>query len=180
MDIDVWHKFYTGMYLLWDAIDSKTRTKEEAGHKPLHAPKQCFTKIKLIMTTGEKELLLKDLSARLPYGVKCEANHYGCRHAARVIGVYNLGVKVNIPGTSVIKEITITAVKPFLFPLSSMTEEQKDEYLKSCSNIYNEEDDKYTTIDTLKSFDWFNAHHFDYRGLIVKGLALDATGLNIY
>ena len=61
--------------------------------------------------------------------------------------------------------------KPYLFPLSSMTEEQKKEWLYTLSSDYN------ITYDTV---DWLNKNHFDYRGLIEKGLAIDATGLNIY
>ena len=66
-------------------------------------------------------------------------------------------------------------VKPYLFPLSSMTEEQMKEFentcIKDCFGIL------YWTYNT---FDWFNKNHFDYRGLIPKGLAIDATNLNIY
>ena len=61
--------------------------------------------------------------------------------------------------------------KPYLFPLSSMTEEQKKKWFYTLSSDYN------ITYDTV---DWLNKNHFDYRGLIDKSLALDATGLNIY
>ena len=65
--------------------------------------------------------------------------------------------------------------KPYLFPLSSMTEEQKKEYQYITERwMY---DSSYSISD---STDWLNKNHFDYRGLIKKGLAIDATGLNIY
>lgn len=64
-------------------------------------------------------------------------------------------------------------VKPYLFPLSSMTNEQNIEYLKTCKGGNN-------YCPTSKTFDWCYKNHFDYRGLIPMGLANDATGLNIY
>jgi hypothetical protein len=60
-----------------------------------------------------------------------------------------------------------------------MTEEQKDEYHNTCNiGLSRWGDESYYATD--ESIDWLNAHHFDYRGLIEKGLAIDATGLNIY
>lgn len=76
--------------------------------------------------------------------------------------------------------------KPYLFPLSSMTEEQEREYntLRDFvySHHYEYEDivEDMGLYDNWRSIDYLNAHHFDYRGLIEKGLAIDATGLNIY
>ena len=73
--------------------------------------------------------------------------------------------------------LPIESVKPYLFPLSSMTEEQKKEYahvLVMSSNI------SYAQLADTFVEDWFNKNHFDYRGLIEKGLAIDATNLNIY
>ena len=61
--------------------------------------------------------------------------------------------------------------KPYLFPLSSMTEEQEKEWLYTLSSDY------HITYDTV---DWLNKNYFDYRGLIPMGLAIDATNLNIY
>ena len=66
-------------------------------------------------------------------------------------------------------------IKPYLFPLSSMTEEQKQDYQHITERWM------YDSLYSIsESTDWLNAHHFDYRGLIEKSLALDATGLNIY
>ena len=71
----------------------------------------------------------------------------------------------------------IDEIKPYLFPLSSMTETQKEEYahiLAMSSNL------AYSQLLGMTVEDWLNKNHFDYRGLIPMGLANDATGLNIY
>jgi hypothetical protein len=60
--------------------------------------------------------------------------------------------------------------KPYLFPLSSITEEQKEDMIKSSCGIGSNKN----------VFDWFNKNHIDYRGLIPMGLAIDCTNLNIY
>ena len=70
----------------------------------------------------------------------------------------------------------IKDVKPYLFHLSSMTEEQKEEYKQFLEDI----DGYVYSIDCVPQIDWLNKNHFDYRGLIEKGLAIDATNLNIY
>ena len=69
----------------------------------------------------------------------------------------------------------IDNVRLYLLPLSSMTEEQKKEYQYITERWMN--DSSYSIGDSI---DWLNKNHFDYRGLIKKGLAIDATGLNIY
>ena len=149
------------------------------------------------MTTIEKDLLLKDLGARLPYGVKCELLHCSYKHAARILRFHNSEIVAIIPGTAIIKDIPITDVKLFLFPLSSMTEEQKEEFNSLTTSIeaypfeigsaidYNMDRDinEYSYVfleDMITCIDWLNVHHFDYRGLIGKQLAIDATDLNIY
>ena len=71
--------------------------------------------------------------------------------------------------------VYIDNVRLYLLPLSSMTEEQKKEYQYITERWMN--DPAYSIGD---STDWLNKNHFDYRGLIEKGLAIDATGLNIY
>ena len=83
--------------------------------------------------------------------------------------------------------LSIDKVKPYLFPLSSMTEEQKREFDEITDFRYNhntfelvewlEEAPQYKVIQL---FVWLNKNHFDYQHLIEKGLAIDATGLNIY
>ena len=122
------------------------------------------------MKQEDKELLLKDLCARLPYGVKCK--YYDCCE-----GDYDEGTICGFERQEYIQIdgvcIYVEEVKPYLFPLSSMTEEQYREFLSTCNGYC----DYYWTDET---FDWLNENHFDYRGLIEKGLAIDATGLNIY
>lgn len=121
------------------------------------------------MTTEDKELLLKDICSRLPYGVKCEV--YNCIGVLdEVTTFYGVGVAYSNGQDTTCR---IDECKPYLFPMSSMTEEQNHEFLSTC-NCYCE---YYWTEET---FDWLNAHHFDYRGLIPMDLALDATNLNIY
>ena len=115
------------------------------------------------MTKKDKELLLKDLCARLPYGVKVQMADGAIEEL--------LNVNVNTFICNGLRGLP----KPYLFPLSSMTEEQKQEF-ENITTIK----DGILTVWTTSSYDWLNENHFDYRGLIKKGLAIDATGLNIY
>ena len=117
------------------------------------------------MTQEHKELLLKDLCARLPYGLKYNYCGYdGCDYTMNQVDC-----------NAVDCAFPIENVKPYLFPLSSMTEVQKNDYQYITVRwMY---DSSYSITDSI---DWLNKNHFDYRGLIEKGLAIDATGLNIY
>ena len=137
------------------------------------------------MTQEEKDLLLKDLSARLQYGVEVEYNNINCEVLS--IDKYNEELTIWIcTGYSTI--VKLEDVKPYLFPLSSMTEEQKkaapfeSSLLNAFINGYISlfEDEELTLDDLNRLYDWFNENHFDYRGLIPMDLANDATGLNIY
>ena len=82
--------------------------------------------------------------------------------------------------------VNIKEIKPYLFPLSSMTEEEKKEYYNLCIEEEREEREFGEWItrvyyhNTIESIDWLTKNHFDYRGLIPMGLANDATKLNIY
>ena len=125
------------------------------------------------MTQTEKELLLRDLCARFPYGVKVKTPY----NDAILRGIVDRkGVKTTIDYTDIVtdkKTYPIRYIKPYLFPMSSMTEEEKSMYEGLMIGIDN-------ISYMLDVIDWLNSHHFDYRGLIEKGLAIDATGLNIY
>ena len=123
------------------------------------------------MTQEHKELLLKDLCARLPYGVKIELTWWVMDEGTYV----NVTLEPDHIEQLLNNEDRIIEIKPYLFPLSSMTEEQKKEYQYITERwMY---DSSYSISDSI---DWLNKNHFDYRGLIEKGLAIDATGLNIY
>ena len=124
------------------------------------------------MTQEEKQLLLKDLSARLPYGVKFlrESWNYECDQELSVIEVLeDIDKDGYINNTKV---YTVEDIKPYLRPKSSMTEEEKEEYLKLGDIYYG------IYFDSINSIDWLNAHHFDYRRLIPKGLAIEVTKEN--
>ena len=140
------------------------------------------------MTQEDKELLLiKDLCARLPYGVKISVQSWDERemeYIDRVDVLYSVNGDEYIKSVNEDYDFSLEDIKPYLFPLSSMTEEQKKEYRKACeldTEILSKHPMDGTPFPALYySQDWLNAHHFDYRGLIEKGLAIDATGLNIY
>lgn len=122
------------------------------------------------MKQEHKELLLRDLCARLPYGIIVGTDK-GKGHVCDInLTIFGTEIGVNINPT-VRDTFSINDVKPYLFPLSSMTDEQEKEWRYTLSSDYN------ITYDTV---DWLNKNHFDYRGLIEKGLAIDATNLNIY
>ena len=118
------------------------------------------------MTQEEKDLLLKDLCARLPYGVKAEILNEEDERKQVVVSYGNICYIPEL-GNWRWKEC-----KPYLFPLSSMTEEQEEEYLA----MY--EENRYSWRENI--IDWFHKNHFDWRDLIPMGLANDATGLSIY
>lgn len=123
------------------------------------------------MTQEDKELLLKDLCARLPYGVKMELTWWVMDEGTYI----NATLEPDHIEQLLNNEDRITEIKPYLFPLSSMTEEQKKEYQYITERwMY---DSSYSISDSI---DWLNKNHFDYRGLIPMGLANDATGKNIY
>lgn len=118
------------------------------------------------MTQEQKDLLLKDLCARLPYKVKAQIpDEYG-GYTSAIESIDIDGFVVDFEGV----QMEIEYITPYLFPLSSMTEEQKEDMIKSSCGIGSDKN----------VFDWYNKNHFDYRGLIPMGLAIDATGLNIY
>lgn len=115
------------------------------------------------MKKKEKELLLKDLCARLPHNVVicCTDNDtdYKCFLTTDILN-------------ELLNNIEYYDYKPYLRPMSSMTEKEAEEYndLCFCNTPY-----PGIAEDAVSNFmDWLNSHHFDYRGLIEKGLALEA------
>ena len=133
------------------------------------------------MTKEDKELLLKDLCARLPYGVKVQCGDYLFTFDKDHMGIgmlykdFNMNLlespKIILSGCYYGEDI-----KPHLFPLSSMTEEQSKIYHELIGGMFGTS--ALINFEVLEEF--FNKNHLDYRGLIPMGLALDATGLNIY
>lgn len=131
------------------------------------------------MTREEKELLLKDICSRLPYGVWVEC----CGVIGKLDNIwlthfYNGGnVVVDVNGNTDFFHdndcFDITKIKLYLRPMSSMTEKEYEEFLNTQSMECGDgSHPKYEY--TYKTFDWLNANSFDYRGLIKKGLALEA------
>lgn len=132
------------------------------------------------MTQEDKDLLLKDLCTRLPYGVKVKLgdnpNIFDLKYRIKFAIMYGNSDKLE-------DILDITNIKPYLFPLSSMTEEQNEKalsLLRNCDYYLIDGVIKWLDNCPIEFFDWCDKHHFDYRGLIPKGLANDATGLNIY
>ena len=120
------------------------------------------------MTQANKELILKDLCGRLPYGVKVQHQHED--YLDEIQTIERISRRYGEIETESVLGF-VDDFKPYLRPMSSMTDEEKKEYnlTKTLSIV---------DYPTLKSFDWLNAHHFDYRGLIEKGLAIEVTKEN--
>ena len=127
------------------------------------------------MTQEQKDLLLKDLCGRLPYKVKAQMpNEYG-GYTSAIESIDNDGYVVDFEGI----HIEIEFIKPYLFPLSSMSDEQKVIYGDLCyAIIHSLAWDMQAALNEL--VDWLNENHFDYNNLIPMDLAIDATNLNIY
>ena len=138
------------------------------------------------MTQEDKELLLKDLSARLPYGVNILHEGWNFEWddelstVEKVVGIDKDFIYTKVINTHNGEEyrddkwpIDTFDDKLFLRPMSSMTDEQKSQYNFYLTRIV-------SAYDASLLIDWLNKNYFDYRGLIKKGLAIDATGLNIY
>lgn len=128
------------------------------------------------MTDKEKELLLKDLSGRLPYGVKvCARFNTGNRYTTNVTAISADRDYIQIR-QSVLHTYTSSSVediRPYLRPMSSMTDDEKLKYITLTHYNTDDEGKPYREL-TLDALDWLNEHHFDYRGLIPMGLALEA------
>ena len=142
------------------------------------------------MTQEDKELLLKDLCARLPYGVKCCIYNFG-EDTIRI----KEDILWSVQGDNILtlksciekgEAYMYHQIKPYLFPMSSMTEEQKQEYTYIVNYISPDDTDNWKEGEFIyveqftQLMHFYHINHLDYMGLIEKGLAIDATGLNIY
>jgi hypothetical protein len=139
------------------------------------------------MTQNEKDLLLKDLCSRLDTNLVCSiyrTDDEGVGYRDEILHGYCKGdiwYEFYFREDCSIGIDNVSKIKPYLFPFSSMTEEQKWELdnlvEESVFQILHSEDGN---PQPQIPMDWYNKNHFDYRGLIPMGLAIDATGLNIY
>lgn len=119
------------------------------------------------MKKEERQLLLKDLSARLPYNPMVHIHELDATDYDNYLYATYLDSMMSYS----------IRLKPYLRPMSSMTEEEEKEYRKTMDKYISNSDDfsKYTEYSwTIDTFDFLNAHHLDYRGLIHKGLAFEA------
>lgn len=135
------------------------------------------------MTHEQKDILFKDLCARLPYGIKTEIKYYD--GTWELLAIYTNGTTYASRDIGYPIETWFEHCKPYLFPTSSMTEEQKEELNDifdldvevAITHIKNDTPNFFTGLNRLN---WFIKNHFDIYGLIPMGLANDATGKNIY
>ena len=139
------------------------------------------------MTQEEKNLVIKDLCGRLPYVqfVYVEWNEPDVDDGEDEPNIHTL-TSCNLYGECTLDDGVYNwligmndDIKPYLRPMSSMTDDEKkefDEIIKSCNNkvfACPEKERRYKFFDAEQE-DFMNAHHFDYRGLIPMGLALEA------
>lgn len=147
-----------------------------------------------------KDILLKDLCARLPYGVKISVQSWDERemeYTDRVDVLYSVNGDEYVQSVNEDYDFSLEDIKPYLFPLSSMTEEQAKEMQEIVGSpkvacimrktgglelwLDSVDTDPTIWLDTIFEVqDWLNKNHFDYHNLINKNIAIDCTNLNIY
>ena len=138
------------------------------------------------MTQEQKDLLLKDLCGRLPYGVKAKIKHYDYDNAWKLLAIYTNGTTYATRDIGYPIETCFEDCKPYLFPLSSMTDKQKQEYTYivnyiSSVDTENWKEGEFIYVEQFTQLmHFYHINHLDYMGLIPMDLAIDATGLNIY
>lgn len=130
--------------------------------------------------TQEEELLLEDICGRLPYGVKVLYEGWDSDHGCEfntvedLIGIDDKFIYTLWRGErdkhSIVEPLSITDYKPYLRPLSSMTDEEREDYSQFIAEI----NGCACFIDPISQMDWLNKNMFDYRHLISNGLALEA------
>ena len=128
------------------------------------------------MTEQDKQLLIKDLCARIPYHTFVQLNPgaYNKPETCILTGVHGEKIHLNVDSDP----FRIDHIKPYLRSMSSMTKEEYIHYCETREWKY-VDDDHYEYFDTLKTFDWLLEHHFDFRGLITMDLAIEAPA-NMY
>lgn len=152
--------------------EKKDYNKFDDSRNLIKSPDEVIS-IEIWQSEEDRKMLIKDLASRLPYGVKilfC-GNTYileGIRYTSD-----SAAAEFNVGFCGAIED-----VKPYLYPISSMTEKQKEEYCYLQDKFL--ASSQFAITDSHELCDWLDKNHFDYRGLIPKGLAKDATGLNIY
>lgn len=121
--------------------------------------------------TEDKDLLSEDLCARLPYGVKVTTTN----PAVKIGVISGISIKNKISVETKDADIVFdrTEVKPYLRPISTMTEEEEDEFVSFTDTMFRFGDDDLCVLP-LDAISWLNKKMFDYRGLIEKGLAIEA------
>ena len=120
------------------------------------------------MLEQDKELLLTDLCSRMPYGVKGFISYDVKKTIFTVIGKFKTMLYLSDSENCNVEDFV-----PYLRPISSMTEEEKKVYYSTFKDVQFS-NNGYVKSESSLTYDFLNAHHFDYRGLIEKGLALEA------
>ena len=131
------------------------------------------------MTQENRELLLNVLCTMLPHGVMFDIGLNHPLQLKRILVDRLDGVLLDFYEDGNDYQVYLSEVKPYLRPMGSMISAEVLEYLSLKEDIVADDGITYS-FETYESIDWLNAHHFDYRGLIDKNLALDCTGLHIY
>lgn len=131
------------------------------------------------MKREDKNLLLQDLCSRLPHSVKCQIEGFGENFfTLKSINIdhengHLLTFEEKINGLPI--EVYLSEVKPCLFPVSSVSEEQRKEMqFLMVQDVYG------ILYHTIESYNYFNKNHLDTHGLILMGIAVNATNLGIY
>lgn len=128
------------------------------------------------MNYEDKELLIKDISARLSYVVKVKCNDDTEPYTLLSINwnkeIVSIGFEID--GMYVTSKQKLADIKPYLRPMSSMTEDERISYLNACDN----DDGDALSSPRYSGIDWLLSHHFDFRGLLDKGLAIEVNESN--
>ena len=125
------------------------------------------------------DIIYKELSARMTYGLKVQVNDERFTFDKMHMGIgmlYTDYYRQPLESPDIILSGCFYGndIKPYLFPLSSITPKQKAELAQLTADI----DGIFEQV--LTEIEFYHRHHIDYRGLIPMGLAIDATGLGIY